>query len=134
MEGRGRLGSRQYRGNADGAAGRLERLSSAVADLDDHDVRNWALMVDKVHEHDALAGIELSAGSYISGYDSRLPARGITNIVSEVLWMGGIYEMNKDQIRELQRDYVAAAKRGRAAGFDIINIHGAEASAFPSMF
>lgn len=101
---------------------------------DDHDARNWSLMVEKVHEHGALAGIELHSGSCTSGFDSRLPARSISNVVSDVLWMGSTYEMDKEQIRELQELYVQAARRARAVGFDIVNVHGAEASATPSMF
>jgi dimethylamine/trimethylamine dehydrogenase len=100
---------------------------------DDHDVRNWSLMVDKVHEHGALAGIELHAGVN-SGYDSRQPARGISNVVSDVLWMGAVYEMGKEQIRELRQQYVAAARRSRSAGFDIVNVSAYSASATPSLF
>ena len=100
---------------------------------DDHDARNWSLMVEKVHEHGALAGIELHAGVN-SGYDSRQPARGISNVVSDVLWMGAVYEMNKQQIRELEQQYVAAAKRARSAGFDIVNVSAYSASATPSLF
>jgi dimethylamine/trimethylamine dehydrogenase len=100
---------------------------------DDQDVRNWSLMVEKVHEHDALAGIELHAGVN-SGYDSRQPARGISNIVSDVLWMGAVYEMGKEQIRELRQHYVAAAERARSAGFDIVNVSAYSASATPSLF
>lgn len=101
---------------------------------DDHDARNWSLMVERVHEHGALAGIELHSGSCTSGFDSRQPARSISSVVSEVLWMGATYEMDKRQIRELQQLYVQAARRARAVGFDIVNVHGAEASATPSMF
>jgi dimethylamine/trimethylamine dehydrogenase len=100
---------------------------------DDHDARNWSLMVEKVHEHGALAGIELHAGVN-SGYDSRQPARGISNVVSDVLWMGSVYEMGKEQIRELQQQYVVAAKRARSAGFDIVNVSAYSASATPSLF
>ena len=101
---------------------------------DDRDAQNWRLMVERVHEHGALAGIELHSGSCTSGFDSRQPARGISRVVSEVLWMGSTYEMDKEQIRELQHLYVQAARRAHAVGFDIVNVHGAEASATPSMF
>jgi dimethylamine/trimethylamine dehydrogenase len=101
---------------------------------DDQDAQNWSLMVERVHDYGALAGIELHSGGCTSGFDSRQPARGISSVVSEVLWMGSTYEMDKEQIRELQQLYVGAAKRARAVGFDIVNVHGAEASATPSMF
>ena len=100
---------------------------------DDHDVRNWSLMVERVHEHGALAGIELQAGLN-SGYDSRRPARGVTNIVSDALWMGAVYAMDKKAIRELHQHYLDAAERARSAGFDIVNVSSYSACATPSVF
>ena len=38
------------------------------------------------------------------------------------------WEMDKGAIRELQGSYVAAAKRARRAGFDLVIVYGAEAS------
>ena len=40
--------------------------------------------------------------------------------------MHSCYEMDRDDIRELQGFYVAAAERAREAGFDLILIYGAE--------
>ena len=79
---------------------------------DDDDVRNWSLMVERVHEHGALAGIELHSGSCTSGFDSRQPARGISNVVSEALWMGSAYEMDK----EADPRAPAALRRRRTKG------------------
>ena len=109
---------------------------SVQSRLWDHfDVRNWSLMCDKAHEHGALAGIELhGGGSAHTGYDSRLPAPHVSAIPDESLWMGAVYEMDKAEIRVAQREYVAAARRARSAGFDIVNIHGAEAAGLPLMF
>jgi dimethylamine/trimethylamine dehydrogenase len=42
--------------------------------------------------------------------------------------------MDKADIRRLQGDYVKAAERARDAGFDIVNVHGAEAWSICSMF
>jgi dimethylamine/trimethylamine dehydrogenase len=94
---------------------------------DDFDARNWALVAERIHDAGSLAGIELAAsGSAASGFETRLPARSISGVTDDVFWMGAAYEMDKDDIRRLQDDYVAAARRARAAGFDIVNIHGAE--------
>ncbi|HEV7941448.1 MAG TPA: FAD-dependent oxidoreductase [Solirubrobacteraceae bacterium] len=99
----------------------------AVARIwDDPDIRNWSLMTERVHDAGALAGIELAAcGSAVSGFESRIPARAITGVGDAHLWMGACYAMDKEDIRSLQSDYVAAAKRARTAGFDIVNVHGA---------
>lgn len=94
---------------------------------DDSDVRNWSLVTDRIRAAGALAGIELGAiGSCVTGYESRIPARSISNVADDFFGLGASYEMDKEDIRRLQADYVAAAKRARAAGFDIVNIHGAE--------
>lgn len=102
---------------------------------DEADVRNWSLMTEKIHDGGSLAGIELATtGSGISGFQSRLPARSVSDVADEHYWMGAAYAMDKTDIRRLQDDYVAAAKRARSAGFDIINVHGSEAWSVCSMF
>jgi dimethylamine/trimethylamine dehydrogenase len=94
---------------------------------DEADTRNWSLVAERIHDGGSLAGIELAAsGSVASGYESRLPARSVSLVSDDTLWMGSVYEMESDDIRKLRSDYVAAAKRARAAGFDIVNIHGVE--------
>jgi dimethylamine/trimethylamine dehydrogenase len=99
------------------------------------DVRNLSLMCDRLHEHDALAGIELlTLGSGSSCLDTRIPSRNVSRIVGDTMWMGSVYEMDKDDIRDLRRLYVAAAKRARAAGFDIVNVAGPEAASLPVLF
>jgi dimethylamine/trimethylamine dehydrogenase len=103
--------------------------------LDEGDVRNWSLMTARIHAADSLAGIELAAsGSGATGFESRMPARTVSSAGDDCFWMGASYEMSKDDIRSLQADYVAAAKRARSAGFDIVNIHGAETWSLCSMF
>jgi dimethylamine/trimethylamine dehydrogenase len=102
---------------------------------DDRDVRNWSLMTDRIHTAGSLAGIELGAsGAAVTGYESRLPARSISGIPDDRVWMGATYEMDRRDIKRLQRDFVAAAERARAAGFDIVNIHGAETWSICSLF
>lgn len=101
---------------------------------DDDDARNWSLMCDAVHEHGALAGAELIALGGSSGFDSRLPARAVSGTVHDTFWTGACYAMEKTDIRELQRSYVAAAKRARSAGFDIINLAACQGATVPLMF
>ena len=91
------------------------------------DVQNLSLMCDRAHDHGSLAGIELHfGGSNHSGYETRLPARGVSQIPSPRFVMRSCYEMDKRDIRELQGHYVAAAKRARDVGFDIVLVYGAE--------
>lgn len=93
---------------------------------DDGDVRNLALMCDKVHEHGSLAAVELTyGGSHHTGYYTRVPSRSASQIAA----LGGYSTraMDREEIRELQRWFVDASVRARDAGFDVINIAGPEA-------
>ncbi len=102
---------------------------------DEADVRNWSLMCERVHEHGALAGIELMAtGTHVTGLETRLPARAVSGTGDDCFWVGSSYEMDRDDIKRLQADYVAAARRALSAGFDIVNIMGAEVLVLPTAF
>jgi dimethylamine/trimethylamine dehydrogenase len=102
---------------------------------DDLDVRNWALMCERVHEHGSLAGIELhGGGSAHTGFESRIPAPHVSHVPDTTTWMGAVYAADRQELRRIQRLYVDAAKRARSAGFDIVNVHGAEAAGLPVMF
>jgi dimethylamine/trimethylamine dehydrogenase len=102
---------------------------------DERDVRNLARMVEEVHAHGALAGVELwFGGAHYTAYESRLPARGVSQIPSEIAYMTCPYEMSLREIRELQGFYVAAARRAVQAGFDIVNVHGAECGSITQQF
>jgi dimethylamine/trimethylamine dehydrogenase len=102
---------------------------------DDLQIRNLALMAERAHEHGALAGAELLClGNDSTGFGTRLPARAPSAIVSDVAWMGAVYEMDKQELREVQEFYVSAAKRARRAGFDIVNIAAAEGGSLPLHF
>ena len=91
---------------------------------DDDDVRAHALMVDKVHSHGALAGIELwhGGGSAANAYTREVPLAARSRLV-------GINEplqsraMDKADIREFRRWHVDAARRAQRAGFDIIYVY-----------
>jgi dimethylamine/trimethylamine dehydrogenase len=102
---------------------------------DEADVRNWALLCDRIHEHGALAGIELMAsGGHVTGYETRLPAGAVSQIPDDWLFMGSSFEMDRDDIRRVQQQYVAAARRAVHAGFDVVNVMGAELVALPMTF
>jgi len=102
---------------------------------DDTDIRNLGLMCEKIHEHGALAGVELHyAGPHTTGYESRLPPRGVSQMPSESLYMHNCYAMDREEMEELVQFYLAAARRARSADFDIINLHAAECATVPLHF
>ncbi|MBW2231598.1 MAG: FAD-dependent oxidoreductase [Deltaproteobacteria bacterium] len=91
---------------------------------DDDDVRAHALMVEKVHAHGALAGIELWHGGPASanGYTRETP-------ISATSRPAGVNDpvqcrsMDMRDIREFRRWHVEAARRAARAGFDIVYIY-----------
>ncbi|MBA3807528.1 MAG: FAD-dependent oxidoreductase [Solirubrobacterales bacterium] len=102
---------------------------------DDDDARNLAKMAELAHEHGALAGVELWHGGCVAGnLESRMPARSVSQLTDESLYSTSCYELDKAGIREIQGWYVAAAKRARDVGFDMINIEGAECGAITQHF
>ncbi len=102
---------------------------------DDDDARNLGKMVELAHEHGALAGVELWHGGCVAGnLESRMPARSVSQLSDDGLYATSCYELDKAGIREIQGYYVAAARRARDVGFDMINIEGAECGALPQHF
>ncbi len=91
---------------------------------DDEDVRSLSLMVDKVHNHGALAGVELWHGGAASAnhYSREAPLGPFSR-------PAGVYDpiqtraMDKEDIRELKRWHVEAAVRAQRAGFDIVYVY-----------
>jgi dimethylamine/trimethylamine dehydrogenase len=101
-----------------------DMLGEVVQTLwDNDDIPALTLMTDAVHEHGALAGIQLAHGSYY-----------VTNRVTREVVMGpaaipvSAYDpvqaraMNKKDIRQLLEWQKKASQRAIKAGFDIINV------------
>ena len=95
---------------------------------DDKDMPMLAKMADAIHSHDALAGIELTY-SGINGpnlYSKEVPlaptAGPILTFSSDPV---NARAMDKDDIRDVRRWYVNAAKRSQACGYDLICLYGA---------
>jgi dimethylamine/trimethylamine dehydrogenase len=91
---------------------------------DDKDIRSHAKMVDNVHKHGALAGVELwYGGSSTPNLYSREESMGPRSTPS---WMSHPVQsrtMDKQDIRNLRRWQVNAAKRAKTAGFDIVYVY-----------
>ncbi len=96
---------------------------------DDEDVKVHALMVDAVHRHGALAGVELwHGGSGTGNRLTRMPLMSPSGVSTDSTYPGWISltrsrPMDKQDIREFRRWHVDAAKRARSAGFDIVYIY-----------
>ena len=92
---------------------------------DDEDMRALRMMTDRAHEHGALAGVELwHGGVYAEGRESRLPQLAPSQISSDLDSVVVPKTMELADIRRAQGEWVAAAKRARGAGFDIIYVYG----------
>ncbi|WP_417770562.1 FAD-dependent oxidoreductase, partial [Stappia sp.] len=95
---------------------------------EDKDIPQLRKMAEKMKSHGALAGIQL-AYSGINGPNlytkevplapSAMPIRTFTNDPVQAR------AMDKQDIRDLRRWFVNAAKRSKAAGFDLICLYGA---------
>ena len=96
---------------------------------DDQDIGVHALMVDAVHRHGALAGVELWHGTGATRNRlTRMPllsASGISVNSTYPSWMSLAqpHPMSRKDIREFRRWHVDAAKRARSAGFDIVYVY-----------
>ncbi|HEY3070232.1 MAG TPA: FAD-dependent oxidoreductase [Gaiellaceae bacterium] len=92
---------------------------------DDDDLRNLAVMCDDAHGHGALAGIELAhGGAHARARDARVPAVAPSQLASDYDPFVVPKRMEKDDIRRVQADWTAAARRSREAGFDIVYVYG----------
>jgi dimethylamine/trimethylamine dehydrogenase len=96
---------------------------------DDEDIKVHALMVDGVHRHGALAGVELwHSGNGTANRMTRvtpMTASGISYCASDANYIGLTQSrpMDRQDIRELRRWYVDAARRARSAGFDVVYVY-----------
>lgn len=97
----------------------------------DDDIPALALMAEAVHEHGALAGIELAYnGLNANNLYTRLPPLSASSMGT----LGGTgYDpvqtrrMDKEDIRNLRRWHRAAALRAKRAGFDLIYVYAGHA-------
>lgn len=93
---------------------------------DDEDIKVHAMMVDAVHKHGALAGVELwHGGSGTGNRMSRRPLLSASGVTDDITYPGWINltqsrTMDRQDIADFRRWHVDAAKRARSAGFDII--------------
>ena len=92
---------------------------------DDDDTRNMTAMVEAVHVHGALAGVELwHGGLRSSNLQSRETGFGPQSLpVASDPWQCA--RMDLEDIRQLRRWHRDAALRAKAAGMDIVYVYAA---------
>lgn len=96
---------------------------------DENDVRAHALMVDAVHRHGSLAGIELwHGGASVMNRASRLPPlspSGVPWMATHVGFMGNQRPraMDSQDIAALLAWQAEGARKARRAGFDIVYVY-----------
>ncbi|HEY4448758.1 MAG TPA: FAD-dependent oxidoreductase [Steroidobacteraceae bacterium] len=90
---------------------------------DDGDVANLAAMAQQVHAHGALAGVELwHGGTYVANLATRRPTFGVASMPSREEPVQS-QRMDRSDIRAFRRWHLAAARRARQAGFDIVYVY-----------
>jgi dimethylamine/trimethylamine dehydrogenase len=95
----------------------------------DDDIAVHELMVDAVHRHGSLAGVELWHGGGGTGNKmTRMPLMSVSGISSNSTYPGWINlarsrPMDKQDIREFRQWHVDAAVRAKSAGFDIVYVY-----------
>ena len=93
---------------------------------DDSDLPVHELMIEKIHAHGALAGIQLVHNGFaVANYVSRQRSMGPSNIPTEAFHHVQARAMDKSDIRECRKWYVDAALRASKVGYDIIYAYAA---------
>jgi len=94
---------------------------------DDQDIEWHSLMVEQVHAHGALAGVELWHGGAASAnlYTRETPLGPMSLPAGYAIDPIQTKAMDKADIKELKRWHVEAAKRAQRAGFDIVYVYAA---------
>lgn len=93
---------------------------------DADDMHRLGLIASAVHEHGALAGIELYHGgsSSING-ESRLAAVAPSQRRGVIHGAAMARDLEPRDFARITRDFVTAARRARDVGFDIVYVYGA---------
>ncbi|NNE23599.1 MAG: NAD(P)-binding protein, partial [Rhizobiales bacterium] len=91
---------------------------------DDHDLPVHEKMIEAVHAHGSLAGCELVYnGHHASNLYSRVPPLAQSHVMTDLGDPVQARGMDLEDIRNVRRWHVKAARRAKKAGFDIIYVY-----------
>jgi len=91
---------------------------------DERDIPALRLITDAVHEHDALAAIELvHNGHHVANLYSRTPPLAPSGVTVNALQPKQARAMNKSDIRQLRQWHRRAIGNAKRAGFDIVYVY-----------
>ncbi|MEP7131296.1 MAG: FAD-dependent oxidoreductase [Sphingomicrobium sp.] len=91
---------------------------------DDRDIPAFALMADAVHEHGALAAIEIMHhGASVANWGTRMAPIGPSH--RPIIYYSPVQAraVDKQDIRDLRRWHRDAALRSKKAGFDVVYVY-----------
>ena len=102
----------------------------------DEQVQAWSRIVDFIHTQDVKAGLQLAhagrkasmAASWNGGKHVPISEGGWTAVAPSAVAFDGYevpHELTIDEIHATTAAFAAAAERANAAGFDVVEIHGA---------
>ncbi len=104
-----------------------EEAPFIAADLrDERDANALAIVIDAIHAHGSLAGVELfhggaSSNNMLARHSRIAPSQSAVSSK----WGSLPRTMTPDDIVRVQRDFTTAARRARDAGADIVYVYGA---------
>ena len=102
---------------------------------DDEDMKRLQLSMDAIHEHNALAAIELvHQGHDGANRYSRLPVMGVSDLVVHSYDPNQAYGMSKKDIADVRTMHRNAAVRARDCGFDIVYVYAGHDLSLPFHF
>jgi dimethylamine/trimethylamine dehydrogenase len=91
---------------------------------DERDIPALRLMTDAVHEHGALAAIELAHnGSHASNLYTRIAPLAAGHMATDIGFSRQARKATKRDLRDFRRWHRSAALRARDAGFDIVYVY-----------
>jgi dimethylamine/trimethylamine dehydrogenase len=98
--------------------------------IDDHDLPAHELMVERVHEHGALAGCELvHSGRTAANLEVREPPMGVAALPVEGVHPVQARAMSARDIADLRRWHRQGVQRAMRAGYDLVYVYAGHALA-----
>jgi len=104
-------------------AGKGQGYVGQAAAWDDKFIPGLKRIADAIHEERAVAGFQLMDCGRVGAVEAE-SGHGPSTVPQRLRIFKPMYEMTKAEIKEMVQQHVDAAKRGIAAGFDVMEISG----------